>query len=202
MLTRRPFASTEALFKAAAGVWTQLERADMLEAFAHHPRSARTSRRCASVSRRPRRGRGGAGRRRRRRRGDARRAARRQLALRERFGYIFIVCATGKSAAEMLALLRARLANDAGHRAARSPPREQAKITAPAPGEAGTMSRHHHPRARHRARPAGARAARPPRRARRRWARPHRRRARHRRPTGRVRDFVRARHARRAAPTA
>ena len=29
-----------------------------------------------------------------------------------RFGYIFIVCATGKTAAEMLALLRARLAND------------------------------------------------------------------------------------------
>src|SRR5687767_156336 len=30
----------------------------------------------------------------------------------ERFGYIFIVCATGKSAEEMLALLRARVTND------------------------------------------------------------------------------------------
>jgi 2-oxo-4-hydroxy-4-carboxy-5-ureidoimidazoline decarboxylase len=30
----------------------------------------------------------------------------------ERFGRIFIVCATGKSAAEMLAILNARLAND------------------------------------------------------------------------------------------
>jgi 2-oxo-4-hydroxy-4-carboxy-5-ureidoimidazoline decarboxylase len=30
----------------------------------------------------------------------------------EKFGYIFIVCATGKSAAEMLALLEARLPND------------------------------------------------------------------------------------------
>lgn len=29
-----------------------------------------------------------------------------------KFGYIFIVCATGKSAAEMLALLQARLPND------------------------------------------------------------------------------------------
>ena len=29
----------------------------------------------------------------------------------QRFGFIFIVCATGKSAAEMLALLRARLPN-------------------------------------------------------------------------------------------
>jgi 2-oxo-4-hydroxy-4-carboxy-5-ureidoimidazoline decarboxylase len=29
-----------------------------------------------------------------------------------KFGYIFIVCATGKSAAEMLALLQSRLPND------------------------------------------------------------------------------------------
>lgn len=29
----------------------------------------------------------------------------------DRFGFIFIVCATGKSASEMLALLRARLGN-------------------------------------------------------------------------------------------
>jgi 2-oxo-4-hydroxy-4-carboxy-5-ureidoimidazoline decarboxylase len=33
-------------------------------------------------------------------------------AYRNRFGYIFIVCATGKSAAEMLELLTARLQND------------------------------------------------------------------------------------------
>jgi len=37
LLTQRPFASTDALFKAAAGVWTQMEKADMLEAFSHHP---------------------------------------------------------------------------------------------------------------------------------------------------------------------
>lgn len=30
----------------------------------------------------------------------------------ERFGYLFIVCATGKSAAEMLAILQGRLGND------------------------------------------------------------------------------------------
>jgi 2-oxo-4-hydroxy-4-carboxy-5-ureidoimidazoline decarboxylase len=33
-------------------------------------------------------------------------------AYREKFGYIFIVCATGKSAEEMLALLEQRLQND------------------------------------------------------------------------------------------
>ena len=47
----------------------------------------------------------------------------------ERFGYIFIVCATGKSSAEMLALLEARLSNDAPAELAVAA-EEQRKITA------------------------------------------------------------------------
>ena len=58
---------------------------------------------------------------------------------REKFGYVFLVCATGKTAAEMLALLRARLANDAGHRAARRR-RRAGEDHPPAPGEAVVMS--------------------------------------------------------------
>jgi 2-oxo-4-hydroxy-4-carboxy-5-ureidoimidazoline decarboxylase len=46
-----------------------------------------------------------------------------------RFGYIFIVCATGKSAAEMLALLGQRLTNDPADEI-RLAAGEQAKITA------------------------------------------------------------------------
>lgn len=46
----------------------------------------------------------------------------------EKFGFIFIVCATGKTAAEMLGLLRARLANQAD-REIRAAAGEQAKIT-------------------------------------------------------------------------
>ena len=34
------------------------------------------------------------------------------VAYRERFGHIFVVCATGKSAEEMLELLRARMGNE------------------------------------------------------------------------------------------
>jgi 2-oxo-4-hydroxy-4-carboxy-5-ureidoimidazoline decarboxylase len=34
------------------------------------------------------------------------------LAYEERFGFVFLVCATGKSAAEMLALLTERLTHD------------------------------------------------------------------------------------------
>jgi 2-oxo-4-hydroxy-4-carboxy-5-ureidoimidazoline decarboxylase len=44
------------------------------------------------------------------------------------FGYIFIVCATGKSAAEMLALLNERMKNDAASEL-RAAAAEQHKIT-------------------------------------------------------------------------
>ena len=37
MLAQRPFASTDALLKAAAGVWGEMQRSDFIEAFAHHP---------------------------------------------------------------------------------------------------------------------------------------------------------------------
>ena len=46
-----------------------------------------------------------------------------------RFGYIFIVCATGKSADEMLAMLRQRLLNNPADEI-RLAAGEQAKITA------------------------------------------------------------------------
>ena len=47
----------------------------------------------------------------------------------DKFGFIFIVCATGKSAEEMLALLRDRLSNDRATEL-RIAAEEQAKITA------------------------------------------------------------------------
>jgi 2-oxo-4-hydroxy-4-carboxy--5-ureidoimidazoline (OHCU) decarboxylase len=46
----------------------------------------------------------------------------------EQFGYIFIVCATGKSADEILALIRGRLDNDAATEL-RLAAEEQARIT-------------------------------------------------------------------------
>jgi 2-oxo-4-hydroxy-4-carboxy--5-ureidoimidazoline (OHCU) decarboxylase len=47
----------------------------------------------------------------------------------DKFGFIFIVCATGKSAEEMLALLRERLTHDRPTEL-RMAAEEQAKITA------------------------------------------------------------------------
>jgi 2-oxo-4-hydroxy-4-carboxy-5-ureidoimidazoline decarboxylase len=115
MLARRPFASTDALLESADRVWRGLGREDYLEAFAHHPaigadvgvlraRFASTvgwsSQEQAGVQ-------------------SADEATLRALRdgnveYREKFGYVFLVCATGKSAHEMLALLRQRLPNTPG----------------------------------------------------------------------------------------
>jgi allantoicase len=129
LLTQRPFASTEALFKAAAGVWTQMEKADMLEAFSHHPEIgsdlASLRQRFASTatwSSAEQAGVAGAD--------DTTLEALRDgnVRYRERFGHVFLVCATGKTAPEMLALLRARLDNDPDTEL-RVAAAEQAKIT-------------------------------------------------------------------------
>ena len=114
MCEARPFANRAELFEAARQRWADMERDDILEAFDHHPRigadldrlreklaatEALSSAEQASV---------------------ARASEEVLVALRDgnrayeaRFGHIFVVCATGKSAAEMLALLEARLDNDA-----------------------------------------------------------------------------------------
>ncbi|HEY6551704.1 MAG TPA: 2-oxo-4-hydroxy-4-carboxy-5-ureidoimidazoline decarboxylase [Vicinamibacteria bacterium] len=128
MTAARPFLERERLFAIAEDTWNQLDPEDWREAFAHHPKI-----------------------------GDkealrARFADTRQWALGEqagaaqaseevlealaqgnqayeaRFGHIFIVCATGKTAAEMLALLRERLGNDP-EAELRIAAREQARIT-------------------------------------------------------------------------
>jgi OHCU decarboxylase len=120
MLARRPWPSPAALFGDAAAVWAAMGRDDILEAFAQHPRIGASA--GDAWSRQEQAGAAG---------GDAATVA----ALREandrywnRFGYIFIVCATGKSAAEMLALLERRLNNDPTSELAVAAA-EQARIT-------------------------------------------------------------------------
>lgn len=129
MLERRPFDSTEAVYSAATEVWAGLGPGDYLEAFAGHPkigenlgalreRFAKT----AHWSGEEQAGVAGSS--------DALLEELKQLNLdyHARFGYIFIVCATGKSAEEMLALLRLRLQHAPDHELAVAAA-EQAKIT-------------------------------------------------------------------------
>ena len=107
-----PFASAAALYEAAERTWYNLTEVDWREAFLHHPKI------------------GDVGALREKFASTATWAAGEQGAVRQasddtlaalaagnaayeaKFGYIFIVCATGKSAEEMLALLQARLPHE------------------------------------------------------------------------------------------
>jgi 2-oxo-4-hydroxy-4-carboxy-5-ureidoimidazoline decarboxylase len=129
MLARRPFESDAALFAAADEAWSALRRDDVLEAFSHHPRIGadldRLRERFASTEGWARGEQAGVA--------GASEAVLEQLRdgnlrYEEKFGFLFIVCATGKSAAEMLALLEARLGNDPERELAVAAA-EQAKIT-------------------------------------------------------------------------
>lgn len=128
MLARRPFGTQAALVAAARDEWFALSREDWLEAFSHHPkigdrtslqaRSSETHRRSTEEQA----GVDGAAE-------DVLEALRSgNAAYEKKFGHIFIVCASGKSAVEMLRLLRARLGNDPAVEL-RIAAAEQAKIT-------------------------------------------------------------------------
>jgi 2-oxo-4-hydroxy-4-carboxy-5-ureidoimidazoline decarboxylase len=106
MVARRPFGGRDALLTSAREVWHALPADDWREAFAHHPqigdrealaRRGFSAREQAGVDAAPQ---------------DVLTAlAEGNREYQEKFGYIFIVCATGKSAEEMLAILRERLQN-------------------------------------------------------------------------------------------
>jgi 2-oxo-4-hydroxy-4-carboxy-5-ureidoimidazoline decarboxylase len=107
----RPFANVSALCAGAEAAWGQMERADILEAFSHHPQIGQKAEGGSQSHRKWSEG----------EQSGAQAAAedvktwldRGNRAYYEKFGYIFIVCASGKSADEMLAILEQRLQNDA-----------------------------------------------------------------------------------------
>ena len=122
MTAARPFATVEAMHASADAIWSSLGRGDWLEAFAAHPKIGE-QRKVSAWSAAEQAGMQSA---------DAR--ARTRLAAlnteyEERFGYIFIVCATGKSPQEMLSMLETRLTNGR-ERELPIAAEEQRKITA------------------------------------------------------------------------
>ena len=97
---------------AADEVWQSLDARDWLEAFGRHPKIGEQK---AAAGQTEQERAWSAGE--QSKVSEADEAAREELArlnqaYAERFGYIFIVCATGRTPAEMLSLLRARLTND------------------------------------------------------------------------------------------
>jgi 2-oxo-4-hydroxy-4-carboxy-5-ureidoimidazoline decarboxylase len=122
MIAARPFASVAALKQRADAIWRSLGRADVLDAMSHHPRIGEAPKASASELKEQAGAVSAA---------DAVKAAIAEgnRAYEARFGFIYLVCATGKSGEELLAILRARLANDAETELAVAAA-EQGKITA------------------------------------------------------------------------
>ena len=129
MLRARPFGSARTLLETARGVWANLGAADFREAFAHHPEIganlADLRRKFGTTADLAQTEQAGAR--------EASEITIQALAhynriYRERFGFSFIVCATGKSAEEMLTLLQARLEHSADEELVIAAA-EQAKIT-------------------------------------------------------------------------
>lgn len=124
----RPFASKEALRAASSEHWSRAGEREWLEAFAHHPRIGGKDALRAKFSATKDWALGE----------QAGTAAADEATLdalakgnadyEAKFGFIFIVCATGKTAAQMLALLGERLPNARAHEL-RVAAGEQAKIT-------------------------------------------------------------------------
>ena len=129
MLARRPFASRDRLLAAANDVWNALSEDDWNEAFSHHPRIGERNLSQAkfaatrALSEKEQAGVSGASE-------DVMAAlADVNRAYEDRFGYVFLICATGRTAVEMLAAARERLAHDRATEI-RIAAAEQAKITA------------------------------------------------------------------------
>jgi len=128
MVQARPFTGWDELTTKAEQIWWALEPADWLEAFHSHPKigekraAAPTSDQSKRWSEAEQAGVSSAAN----QTSEALAVLNREYE--KKFGYIFIVCATGKSSEEMLGILRARLESPADeelHNAAA----EQALIT-------------------------------------------------------------------------
>jgi OHCU decarboxylase len=105
MTAARPYRDATSLAETADATWRALSKDDWLEAFAAHP-AIGTKINLSPFSRQEQSGTNGA---------DSVKLAELAALNREyagRFGHVFLVCATGKTAAEMLSIGRKRLGNN------------------------------------------------------------------------------------------
>ena len=128
MVAKRPYGSREGLFAAADDVARTLQHGDWLDAFAHHPRigernaAAQVSADAASWASSEQSAANASGR-------DVQaELAAANAEYEKRFGFIFIISASGRSAEEILAALRERLKNNSDAELFIAA-REQQKIT-------------------------------------------------------------------------
>ncbi len=103
MAAARPFGSWEAMVETASRIWFGLDANDWLEAFAAHPRIGDRKPGWSSQEQSGTRGATDE---------TMRALAEGNRAYEEKHGFVYLVCATGKSADEMRANLEQRLTND------------------------------------------------------------------------------------------
>jgi OHCU decarboxylase len=112
MAQLRPFPGVAGLLEAADRVWWELVRDDWLEAFSRHPKIGERASVKAGTEKTARWSAQEQARAQTSRPGVPAALAEANRAYEARFGYIFIVCASGKTSEEMLALLEERLQNE------------------------------------------------------------------------------------------
>jgi OHCU decarboxylase len=112
MVARRPFTSRDELFRAADEEWRRLSVDDWREAFAHHPRIGEARAAAVVGATAQRWSEGEQANAAASESGVKRELADAQREYEERFGHIFLICATGKTSDQILAALRARMHND------------------------------------------------------------------------------------------
>jgi OHCU decarboxylase len=110
MVAIRPIPNISALSEAADRIWATMDEPDWMEAFACHPRIGErkvssASEKSTAWSQEEQAGTTAAAQ------TTIRQLAEGNALYEQRFGFTYIVCATGKTANEMLALLQRRLAN-------------------------------------------------------------------------------------------
>jgi 5-hydroxyisourate hydrolase/2-oxo-4-hydroxy-4-carboxy-5-ureidoimidazoline decarboxylase len=107
LMNKFPFGSQEALVESATTIWyDECDKKDWLESFTHHPRIGDKKSLTEKFAGKEQAGVASAT-------GEIVDAlAKANMEYENRFGFIFIVCATGRSAGEMLRLLNDRLKND------------------------------------------------------------------------------------------
>ena len=113
LIAQHPYASEDVLHEISDKAWSNCEKEDYLEAFSHHPKIGdleSIKKKFASTSHWSSGEQAGVE--------EADMELLKELAemndkYEKNFGYIFIVCATGKTASEMLALVKERIENEA-----------------------------------------------------------------------------------------
>jgi len=112
MMARRPYQSEEDFFVAADAIWSGLSRRDWLEAFRHHP-AIGAGKAAAKQSANAKKWSEGEQSLAQQAQADTlAEMAEANFEYHSKFGYVFLICAIGKTADEILASLRKRMPND------------------------------------------------------------------------------------------